>query len=187
MSGYSHVIGFDDAPFARQHRGNVLVVGAVYSDTQLQGVLSAPVRRDGVNATRVLAELVGKSRFASHTQLIMLQGIAFAGFNVVDLPELHHRLQIPCLVVARRAPDFGAIRRALLGHVPGGRRKWRLIERAGPMEATADLYVQRAGLTLPAATRVLRRLALNGLMPEPLRVAHLIAGGLVSGHSRGRA
>ena len=54
----SHVIGFDDAPFPPNHRGNVRVVGAVYSGLRLEGVLSGKVRRDGVNATRTLIELV---------------------------------------------------------------------------------------------------------------------------------
>ena len=40
----SHVVGFDDAPFPPHHRGDVLVVGAVYAGTALHGVLSAKVR-----------------------------------------------------------------------------------------------------------------------------------------------
>jgi endonuclease V-like protein UPF0215 family len=30
-------------------------------------------------------------------------------------------------------------------------------------------------------------LSINGAIPEPLRVAHLIAGGVTTGQSRGRA
>ena len=163
------------------------VVGAVFAGLRLQGVLSARVRRDGVNATRVLAGLVTSSRFAPQLQLVLLQGIALAGFNVVDVAQLHERLGIAVLVVARRAPRLDRIREALLERVPGGRRKWRLIERLGPMEPAAGVFVQRAGLSLADAERVVRRLAVNGRVPEPLRTAHLIAGGLGTGHSRGRA
>jgi hypothetical protein len=74
----SHVVGFDDAPFARAHRGDVLVVGAVYAGARLEGVLAGRVRRDGANATRVIADLVRRSRFRAHLQLVLLQGIAFA-------------------------------------------------------------------------------------------------------------
>lgn len=183
----SHVIGFDDAPFERSHRGDVLVVGAVYAGTRLEGVLSGKVRRDGVNSTRALIELVARSRFRAHAQAILLQGIAFAGFNVVDLHKLHAALMIPVIVVARRQPDFAAIRRALLHRVPGGRRKWALIERLGPMEPAAGVYVQRAGISLEKTTALMQRLAVNGLLPEPLRTAHLIAGGVTVGESRHRA
>jgi endonuclease V-like protein UPF0215 family len=183
----SHVIGFDDAPFARTHRGNVLVVGAVFAGTRLDGVLSDKVRRDGTNATRVLIDMVRRSRFGSQVQAILLQGVAFAGFNVVDVHALHEALKIPVLVVARRAPHLAAIRSALLHTVRGGRRKWALIEQLGPMETVQGVYVQRAGLTQAQSAELIRRLALHSALPEPLRTAHLIAGGVAVGESRHRA
>jgi endonuclease V-like protein UPF0215 family len=183
----SNVIGFDDAPFPRAHRGDVIVVGAVFAGGRLDGVLTGKVRRDGVNATRVLAALIARSRFRAHLQTVLLQGIAVAGFNVVDIHALHAQTGLPVLVVARHAPDLAAIRRALLTRVRGGRRKWRLIERAGPMEAVAGVYIQRAGISPEAAAALIRRFAVNGALPEPLRTAHLIAGGLALGESRHRA
>lgn len=183
----SHVIGIDDAPFAREHRGDVLVVGTVFAGPRLEGVLSTRVRRDGRNSTRAIAAMVGGSRFAAHLQAVLLQGIALAGFNVVDLEGLHRALGLPILVVARRAPNLEAIRSALHTRVPGGRRKWALIEKAGPMEGVAGVYVQRAGLSLAEAEALIRRFAVMGKLPEPLRVAHLIAGGVTRGESRGRA
>lgn len=182
----SHIIGIDDAPFARGHRGNVMVVGAVCAGTRLQGVLSGRVRRDGAGSTRILAEMIGGSRFAAHLQLVMLQGIALAGFNVVDIHSLSRALSMPVLVIARREPNMEAIRGALFDRVRGGARKWRLIERAGPMEAVAGVYVQRAGLSVEEAAEVIGKTAINGNIPEPLRMAHLIAGGIGVGESRGR-
>ncbi|MGF1612667.1 MAG: DUF99 family protein [Gammaproteobacteria bacterium] len=186
MRRLSHLIGFDDAPFARGHRGNVLLVGAVYAGLRLEGVLSTTVRRDGVNATAKLARLVQSSRFASQVQGVLLQGIAFAGFNVVDLHRLHQQLRIPIVAVARKPPNWQAIRRALLTQVPGGVRKWRLIERLGPMEPVAGVFVQRVGVSLEDVAAVFQRLAVNSALPEPLRTAHLIAGGIVLGESRHR-
>ena len=182
----SHVIGFDDAPFPREHRGDVPVVGAVYAGLRLEGVLCGRVRRDGANATRELVRLARTSRFAPQLQLVLLQGIALAGFNVVDVNRLSQELGVPVLAVARRAPRMPRIRSALLQRVRGGARKWRLIERLGPMERIAALQVQRVGIDASTAERVIRRLAVNGTIPEPLRTAHLIAGAMVEGQSRGR-
>lgn len=183
----SHVIGIDDGAFAREHRGDVLVVGTVFAGPRLEGVLSTRVRRDGRNSTTAIAAMIGGSRFAAHLQAVLLQGIALAGFNVVDLEALHRALGLPILVVARRAPNLEAIRSALHTRVRGGRRKWALIEQAGPMEGVAGVYVQRAGLSLAEAEALIRRFAVMGKLPEPLRVAHLIAGGVTRGESRGRA
>ncbi|WP_233218852.1 endonuclease dU [Deinococcus arcticus] len=180
---FAHAIGFDDAPFDRAHRGNVPVLGTVYARTTLHAVLRGQVRRDGRNSTAELARLVALA--PDHLHLVLLQGIALAGFNVVDLPALHAATGLPVLVVARKAPDLDQIRAALLTRVPGGARKWRLIEAAGPMEPCGGVYVQRAGLTLPQAEQALGTFTVTGRVPEPLRAAHLMARALVQGHSRG--
>jgi endonuclease V-like protein UPF0215 family len=186
MRKFSHVIGFDDAPFLRAHRGDVMVIGTVFSSLRLDGVVSGRVRRDGQNSTRVLAELSRGSRFGAHLHAILLQGIALAGFNVVDLEELHALTRLPVLVVARKKPNLIAIREALLDRVPGGARKWKLIQKAGPMEPLGGVWVQRAGLHSDEAAALLRASTSQGNLPEPLRTAHLIAGGVTNGASRGR-
>lgn len=105
----------------------------------------------------------------------------------MDVHRLSDRLALPVLVVARRAPDLRAIREALERTGGGWRRKWALIERAGPMEPLRGVYVQRAGLTVAQARQLLAATTLHGKIPEPLRMAHLIAGGMTTGVSRGRA
>jgi endonuclease V-like protein UPF0215 family len=55
------------------------------------------------------------------------------------------------------------------------------------MEPAGPVMVQRAGLSLADAQGLLAATTLHGNLPEPLRLAHLIAGGLTTGHSRGRA
>lgn len=183
----SHIAGFDDAPFQRQHRGDVLVVGTVFAGSRLDGVLSTRVRRDGVNSTQRLIDCLAESKYFEQLQAILLQGIAFAGFNVVDLKLLHNTTGLPVLVVARHHPDFAAIRKALLEKVPGGAHKWRLVEAAGPMLAMAGVYCQPVGISPDQAEDLIADMQIHGQLPEPLRVAHMIAGGVTTGESRHRA
>jgi hypothetical protein len=148
--------------------------------------LIGEITKDGNDAAEKLVELVARSRFAQNIQLIMLQGITLAGFNVVNVLYAHAQLGLPILLVARKQPDMEAIRRAL-NHIPDGQQKWGWIEQLGPMESVAQVYVQRVGLTLAQAAAVVKQYAVEGWIPEPLRVAHLIAGAVAEGHSRGRA
>jgi uncharacterized protein len=208
-----NVIGFDDGPFARDHRGDVLLVGAVCAGTRLDGVVSGRVRRDGADATRRMIALVQESQFATAIGAVLLQGIAVGGFNVVNVHALSAALEVPVLVVMRRAPDLAAVRRALFSDSPAARppvrgaaRKWALIERAGPIEllrasqralrragasglgrARPRLWVQRVGLSSEEARRLVEATTIHGQIPEALRIAHLIAGGIATGKSRGRA
>ena len=181
----SNIIGFDDSPFPHGHRGSVKVVGAVFADLRFDGVLIGEVQADGSDAARQLSKLVAESKFAPHTQLIMLQGIALGGFNVVDVFDLNERLELPVLVVSRVIPDMKAIREALTTRVPEGLKKWDLIDRLGPMESAGHVYVQRVGMTLEQAVAVVDRFSVHSQVPEPIRTAHLIAGAVAEGQSRG--
>ena len=181
----SNIIGFDDAPFNRESKCPVSIVGAVYANMRLDGVLIGKVERDGQDATDVLSALVGHSKFLEHTQLIMLQGIALAGFNVVDAIGLNDRLGLPVLVVSRRFPNMKAIRDALVSRIANGHKKWALIERLGPMEPVNRVYVQRVGISIAQAADIISRFSIYSHIPEPIRTAHLIAGALVHGVSKG--
>jgi endonuclease V-like protein UPF0215 family len=183
---FSNVIGFDDTPFQHDYIGRVKVVGTVYAGLRFDGMLIGEVEKDGSDAAAQLAKMVGESKFSEHAQLLMLQGISLAGFNVVDVFALHEALGLPVLVVARREPDLDAVRKALLEQVSDGREKWAVIERLGPMEAVGEVFVQCVGLTLEEAEDVVSRFAVHGHIPEPVRTAHLIAGALEDGESRGR-
>ncbi|MFO8112744.1 MAG: DUF99 family protein [Desulfosalsimonadaceae bacterium] len=184
---FSNVAGFDDAPFDRNAQGDVTIVGTVYAGLRFDGVLMTDVEKDGFNAASRIIESIEKSRFPEHIRLIMLGGIAFAGFNVIDVFELYERLCTPVLVIARRAPDMDAICRALTGgHIPHGRAKWELIRRLGPMTPVKNVFAQTIGLSAEQAADTIERFSIHGNMPEPLRSSHLIAGALSYGHSRGR-
>ena len=187
MRAYSNVIGFDDGPFDKQRTRNVRLVGAVCARTRLDGVVCGFVRRDGVNSTERMIALVRESQFADHVQAVLLQGIAVGGFNVVDVHALHRALDVPVLVLMRRRPRLDSMRAAISKHMPGAARKWSLIQAAGQIEPLGPIYCQRAGLSLPEARGLVAATTLHGNLPEALRLAHLIAGGVTTGKSRGRA
>ena len=164
----------------------MLVVGAVFAGQRMDGILSGYVRRDGVNSTDTLITLIKGCRFYPQLQAVLLQGIAFAGFNVVDLHRLHEQLGLPVIVISRVKPNLAKIKSALLEKVPGGGKKWRLIEKAGPMEKIGDVYVQRVGIDKDKTAALIKRFSIHSNIPEPLRVAHLIAGGVEVGESKHR-
>jgi endonuclease V-like protein UPF0215 family len=182
---FSNLIGFDDAPFVRNNSGPVPIVGAVYAGLRFDGVLIDRITRDGRDATETLVNMVSQSKFSGHAQLIMLQGVTMAGFNVVDVAQLHGQLGLPILAIARHRPDMTAIRETLLTRISGGSEKWALIEQLGPMEPVGNVFVQRVGLSLDQTAATLERFAIHSHIPEPIRTAHLIAGALVEGQSRG--
>jgi endonuclease V-like protein UPF0215 family len=181
----SNVIGFDDAPFERTSTGSVAVVGTVCSGARLDIVVRGNVQRDGDDSTDVITNLV-HAKTLVHVRAVMLQGITLAGFNVVDIHRLCEQLDMPVLVVMRKKPRMELFLKAMSA-VAGADAKRKLIEKAGPPEPAGAVWVQRAGLTPAEALRMLENTTAHGVIPEPLRLAHIIAGGFTTGKSRGRA
>lgn len=180
------VLGIDDAPFNKFKRGNVLVVGTMFrGGSWIDGILSTKIKADGNNSTSKLINMINKSKFKPQLQCIILDGIALGGFNIVDINELNKKTRIPVLVVIRRMPDFNKIQAALKKLKKAS--KYKLIEKAGTVHKVGKIYVQIAGLKLEQAKQILRITCTHSLLPEPIRVAHLIAAGVVVGESKGNA
>lgn len=181
------VLGIDDAPFEKDMDKEVLVVGTIFrGGTVLDGLLSCKVTVDGHDATAKLIAMINRSHHKPQLQLIMLKGVALGGFNVIDVKTLSRKTGLPVLVVIKHKPDFRAIARAL-SHFPDGSARLALMRAAGKIEAVGKLLMQRTGITRERAAKVIQLTATRGLIPEPLRVAHIIASGVVLGESRGRA
>jgi len=128
---YSNIIGFDDAPFSRNHHGKVKVIGTVYAGLRFDGVIIGEVTKDSSDASQNLIELIAGSKFAKHVQLLMFQGITLAGFNVINVFHIHKELRLPVLIVARNMPDRESIKKALLTRIIDGDKKWEIIEKLG--------------------------------------------------------
>ena len=118
--------------------------------------------------------------------LVLLDGIAFGGFNLVDLPRLAHSLQRPCVSVMRKLPDLPAMERAAR-RLPRAPARLAILRRAGPIHVSGPFVYQVHGADPRDVAAALRRLTDTGHVPEALRLAHLIGGALAYGQSGRRA
>ncbi|HEX8698025.1 MAG TPA: DUF99 family protein [Myxococcaceae bacterium] len=183
---FPRVIGFDDGPFQRRPGAAVPVVGVVCSGTRFEGLVWGRVRKDGWSATQEVCRLLEGGKFLPQLHLVLLDGIAFGGFNVVDLPTLAARLKRPCVAVMRRLPDLNAVEQALR-RLPRPERRLALIQRAGPIHQLGGFTFQVQGAEPAEVVEALKRVTDRGLVPEPLRLAHLIGSAVVTGESSHRA
>ena len=180
------VIGIDDSPFNKFKDRKVLVVGVVMrGGSWIDGILSTKVAVDGNDSTKRIAETINKCKFKPQLQCIFLDGIAVAGFNVIDVKELNKKDKLPVIVVIRKNPDIAKIKKTLIKIKK--KNKIKLLEKAGKVIHLNDIFVQLIGIDLEHAKKVLKVVCTRSLLPEPIRLAHLIASGVVLGESRGRA
>lgn len=179
------VLGVDDGVFTPHSKELVDVVGVVYRGGYwLDGFMHTRVQVDGMDATEKLAEMVLKSPHYSQLRVIMLNGVTLAGFNVVDIEELYRRVKLPVVAVTREKPNFDDIQKALQ-NLPQSQERWKAIEKAGKIlkvrtrEGEEPVYAHAAGLSEEDTKRILKSTSTRSSIPEALRVAHIIASGLV--------
>ncbi len=145
------VVGFDDGTFSfsSKLRGEkTILVGVVMKGSQeVVGVLSRWITVDGNDATDAMIDAVNSSRFKD-LRLILLKGITYAGFNVVDLERLHGETGLPVVVVIRKRPDMEAMERALRKHFSDAEERIELLRKAPPLlELIPErLYIQAVGI-----------------------------------------
>ena len=180
------VLGVDDGPFDKRRDTTVNIAGIICSNTRFEGMLWMAVQRDGNDATQVLARAIVNSKFYSQLHVILLDGIAVGGFNIIDLPRLSHVLQLPCIGVMRRMPNLAAIDQVLQRFDDYEQRK-QLMEQAGEIYQIDGFVYQTAGCDVDLAAKALRQATDVGKVPEALRLAHLIGAAVKLGESGKRA
>lgn len=173
---------YDDGFFPVSCKGgrcNTFIVGVESIGIYPRKILWTTVT---VDANTSLNAIAGLSR-EMHGDLILLDGITYAGFDVVDPYELHDRTGKNIIVIQLYPLDLDRIKRALRKHFPDWRERYSIIQRiAGEMiyytTPWRTIKIHLTGISKEHAYRVLARTMLYSPIPEPLRVADKIASSL---------
>jgi len=140
---------------------------------------------DGAGITDFIADWIENTRFAPALQAVVFGGVTIAGLGVIDINALAERLRTPVIVVNRRDRTQHRLRQAFAA--AGLEDRLAIVERMSPIFQVADgLYAAAAGIDAAAAIPLIEATLAKSDLPEPLRVAHLIARAIVKGESRGR-
>lgn len=176
------IVGVDDGPFsARRGRlARTILVAVLLEGPRITDLRVGTIEVDGVDVHRVLLSLLNTLSY----DVVMLSGVSFGGFNLVDIKELAVRTGKPVIAVIRERPNNKAVRGALRKHFEDWRRRWRVVENAGPLYSCRPvaeeprLYFEVRGASPVFARRVIASASLISRLPEPVRVAGIVAKGL---------
>jgi endonuclease V-like protein UPF0215 family len=186
------ILGVDDAPFTLHTTQPVMLIGTVFrAGNWLDGVIRTYITGDGRDSTLQIIRMVNSTRHKDQLRVMMLDGITFGGFNVVNIREIFQSTGIPVIVVMRKYPNFEKIEKALK-RFPDWKERWNDILDAGEVYKIKNgskefLYIQIFGIDLEDAEEIIRLSTTRSAIPEPLRAAHIIAAGVITGESKGSA
>ena len=164
--------------FRQGQKRSVLAGVVMRSDFVIDGVALGRTAVGGDDATSSIASLF-RSFHRNDVNLIMVSGAILSLYNIVDVDSLAKRTKLPvvCLTYKETAGIEGSIRR----HFPDTAEKKleayrRLGRRTGVRLSTGHrVYIRASGMDDDAVKKVLDAFILQGSVPEPVRVAKLLA------------
>jgi len=178
------VLGVDDGVFTPRVEALVPVVGVVFRGGYwLDGVMHTKIAVDGFDATDKISSMITNSPHYKQLRVVMLNGITFAGFNIVDMKTLNAETRLPVIAVTHEKPNLAEIRKAL-EHLSNSGERWSAVLSAGEISEVSTrreqekIYMQTAGLSVDDAQKIVLLTSTCSNIPEALRVAHLIASGI---------
>jgi uncharacterized protein len=190
MKQQIRLLGIDDSPFTFTEKYATVIGIIMRGGSYIECVLSSQVSVDGTDATNICKEMIENTRHKKQLRAVMLDGIALGGFNIVNIQELCSATNLPIITVTRDNPDFEKIEKALRKNFEDWKDRLNLMKKGElhKIETSHNpIYVKCAGISLAETKEIIKLSTIRGVIPEPIRVAHLIASGVTRGESYGKA
>ena len=176
------IVGVDDGAFhvRRDAVGSAIIVAVLFRGSRISATRIGRIAIDGTDATSVLITLLRTMAY----EVVMLSGISFGGFNLVDIERLAGETRKPVIAVIGGRPNNTAVQQALRGHFKDWKLRWRIVLNAGalyscrPLPREPKVYFEAKGCSPGAARKLIASASTISRLPEPLRVAGLLARGL---------
>ena len=172
------VLGIAES-FRKDIGGMASLAGVVMrGDFIIDGVVLGECTVGGLDATEKILEMYHSLK-RDDIMAIMLNGCIISWFNVIDLEKLHQETGIPIIAVSYN-PTRG-IKEFFIKYFPDDwERRVEIYERNGPRFEISNkngfkVYLRALGIDQEDAARLVNRFTIFGKIPEPLRIARLIA------------
>ena len=181
--GESRLLGVEDGSFnafSRDTDSHTFLCGVSMTGGRIEDVLISRIEVDGFDATEKLLGMLN----GVEADAIILGGITFAGFNIIDPSLIFNEIGMPVIIYSGKKPDDEEMLFALKKHFDDWMERWKIVEGLGEVSELVvrpcdpPVYFETVGGSKEWAEVVLRSSALVCRIPEPVRVAGLVARGL---------
>ncbi len=164
--------------FREGSKSSVLAGVVMRRDMVVDGVAIGRTSVGGDDATSSIVALYRRLR-RNDVNLVMVSGAVLSLYNIVDVDGLSRRVRVP--VVCLTYKETRGIEDAIRRHFPGSSEEKLAAYRAlgarkrVRLASGHDVFVRTAGVGDAEAASVLDAFSLQGSVPEPVRVARLLA------------
>ncbi|GCC10317.1 hypothetical protein IPdc08_00340 [archaeon] len=163
--------------FIKGKKGRASLAGVVMrSDLIMDGFAFSDTTIGGFDATEAVIQIFS-SLGRRDINIIMLNGCVISMFNIIDMGVLYSSLELPVICVTYEE-SLGLDR--YLREQKNAKRRIEAYRRLGNREEIIlktgkNVFVRYSGMNRHEAGHILNRFTLQGSVPEPLRVARILA------------
>ena len=163
----------------RQDSETSVLAGIIMStDFIIDGFVFGESTLKGDDATEVIVSMYNKLE-RPDISFILISGLVISLYNIIDIKRVHDALQIPIIGVTYKESE--GLEETIKKHFPGNyKEKLVRYSKLGKREKISldtsfDLYVRNEGCTVLECKQLLNKITNQGSIPEPLRIAQLLA------------
>jgi len=176
------VLGIAES-FRRGHDKSVLAGVVMRSDLVIDGVAFDEITVGGMDATEGVLRIFDSLQ-RSDINVMMLNGCVISWFNIIDLKTVYERVRIPLICVTYEESE--GLETHIAKHFDANECESRIdaYRKLGNRVAVKphtkyEVFIRFLGLEKKEAAAVLKKFTTHGKVPEPLRVASLMARALL--------
>jgi len=169
--------------FVRGSSGKSILAGVVLrSDWIIDGFTFSKATLGGMDATEKVIGMY-KALGRNDINVLMLNGCVISWYNVIDLQRVYEETAKPLICVTYEESE--GLDKYFLELFPEDcGKRLEIYHKNGPrtpvkLHTGHEVYVRFYGMKLEEAKGILNKLTLHGAIPEPLRVARLLARGIM--------
>jgi endonuclease V-like protein UPF0215 family len=172
------VLGIAES-FSKGQEGRSVLAGIVIrKDLVIDGFAVKHITVGGMDATEGIIKLYN-SLDRTDINLLMIGGCVVAWFNVVDLARVYEELKLPLICVTYEESE--GLEKYFREYFP---EDWErrlsvfnknCIRKEAKLRTGYRVFIREVGIDFDEALRLLNGFTLEGGVPEPLRLARLLA------------
>lgn len=176
------VLGIAES-FRRDHEKSVLAGVVMRSDFIIDGFAFTHITVGGMDATEGIFRIF-ESLQRDDINLMMLNGCVISWFNIINIEEIYERLQVPLICVTYEESE--GLEEHIAKHFEAAERDLRIeaYNQLGDrvpvnLHGQFEDLIRFLGMEKAEAAAVIKKFTTHGKVPEPLRVAKLLARALL--------
>ena len=168
--------------FSQDSKKSVLSGIVMSTDLVIDGFVMGHSTVGGDDATDVILTMFEKLD-RSDVSFLLISGIIISLYNMIDVKRISEKTGLPVVAITHEESD--GIEDAIRHHFPDSyKSKLAEYSKLGSREkitlhTSHDLYIRNEGCTVLEAKQLLDKVTSQGSIPEPLRIAQLLANTLL--------